>query len=176
MPPFLYSHLVCKWNQLGRNKLEHQCLSDSTQCAMISVRYKYGVVFFLFVKLLCKNCCGTKIFDVQPSADTSKDLASELVHYAFINEVNLKQKSLLFISDHFRSSAVETSSVLGQKRTNWRCCFFLFSLQDDSEKVAGFLEDAISRHRVRSLASGGTQWGGLTTLTRPEGACWWTQG
>ncbi|KAM7369751.1 hypothetical protein PAMP_011047 [Pampus punctatissimus] len=51
--------------------------------------------------------------DILPT-DTSKDLASELIHYAFINE-------------------------------------------EDSEKVAGFLEDAISRHRVRALASGSTQ-------------------
>uniref|UniRef100_H2SEX6 Nuclear receptor binding protein 2b n=1 Tax=Takifugu rubripes TaxID=31033 RepID=H2SEX6_TAKRU len=51
--------------------------------------------------------------DIFPT-DTSKDLASELVHYAFINE-------------------------------------------EDSEKVAGFLEDAISRHRVRAFASGSTQ-------------------
>ncbi|TNN60518.1 Nuclear receptor-binding protein 2 [Liparis tanakae] len=51
--------------------------------------------------------------DILPT-DTSKDLASELVHYAFINE-------------------------------------------EDSEKVAGFLDDAICRHRVRALASGSTQ-------------------
>ncbi|KAM4606622.1 nuclear receptor-binding protein 2b [Polymixia lowei] len=51
--------------------------------------------------------------DILPT-DSSKDLANELVHYAFINE-------------------------------------------DDCEKLAGFLEDAISRHRVRALASGTTQ-------------------
>lgn len=51
--------------------------------------------------------------DILPT-DSSKDLASELVHYAFITE-------------------------------------------EDSEKVAGFLEDALCRHRVRALASGATQ-------------------
>uniref|UniRef100_A0A3Q2Y4I6 Nuclear receptor-binding protein 2 n=1 Tax=Hippocampus comes TaxID=109280 RepID=A0A3Q2Y4I6_HIPCM len=48
--------------------------------------------------------------DILPT-DTSKDLAGELVHYAFINE-------------------------------------------EDIEKVAAFLEDAIKRHRVRALPSG----------------------
>lgn len=33
--------------------------------------------------------CLSKIFHSKLSADTSKDLASELVHYAFINEVDL---------------------------------------------------------------------------------------
>ncbi|XP_051909801.1 nuclear receptor-binding protein 2b isoform X3 [Hippocampus zosterae] len=51
--------------------------------------------------------------DILPT-DTSKDLAGELVHYAFINE-------------------------------------------EDIEKVAAFLEDAIKRHRVRALPSGSTQ-------------------
>lgn len=51
--------------------------------------------------------------DIFPT-DTPKDLASELVHYAFINE-------------------------------------------EDSEKVAAFLEDSISRHRVRALAAGSNQ-------------------
>lgn len=32
--------------------------------------------------------CRTDVFLVTISADTSKDLVSELVHYAFINEVN----------------------------------------------------------------------------------------
>ncbi|XP_015251308.1 nuclear receptor-binding protein 2-like isoform X2 [Cyprinodon tularosa] len=51
--------------------------------------------------------------DIFPT-DTPKDLASELVHYAFINE-------------------------------------------EDSEKVASFLEDSITRHRVRALAAGSNQ-------------------
>lgn len=63
--------------------------------------------------------------DILPT-DTSKDLASELVHYAFINE-------------------------------------------EDSEKVAGFLENAIKQHRVRALASGSTQWGGVPTGSGPDG-------
>lgn len=33
---------------------------------------------------------------VKLSADTSKDLASELVHYAFINEVDTKVNLFLF--------------------------------------------------------------------------------
>lgn len=44
----------------------------------------------------------------------------------------------------------------------------LFAVKEDSEKVAGFLEDAISRHRVRSLACGSTQWRGVTTVTGPH--------
>uniref|UniRef100_A0A3B5A4T8 Nuclear receptor-binding protein 2 n=1 Tax=Stegastes partitus TaxID=144197 RepID=A0A3B5A4T8_9TELE len=35
--------------------------------------------------------------------------------------------------------------------------FLLCAVQEDIEKVAGFLEDAINRHRVRALASGSTQ-------------------
>lgn len=50
-------------------------------------------------------------------------------------------------------------------------------MQEDSEKVAGFLEDAISRHRVRALASGSTQWGGVTTAAGPDrGARRWPHG
>lgn len=51
--------------------------------------------------------------DILPT-DSSKDLANELVHYAFISE-------------------------------------------EDCEKLAGFLEDALSKHRLRELASGSTQ-------------------
>lgn len=41
----------------------------------------------------------TDLFHATLSADTSKDLASELVHYAFINEVDIKavfSSSILF--------------------------------------------------------------------------------
>lgn len=33
--------------------------------------------------------------------------------------------------------------------------------------MAGFLEDAISRHRVRALASGGALWGVVMAMSRP---------
>uniref|UniRef100_A0A3B4AJC1 Protein kinase domain-containing protein n=1 Tax=Periophthalmus magnuspinnatus TaxID=409849 RepID=A0A3B4AJC1_9GOBI len=70
--------------------------------------------------------------DILPT-DTSKDLASELVHYAFINEVGLRMVLTLHV------------------------CFLSHAIcvvpQEDSDKVAGFLEDAISRHRVRGLVS-----------------------
>ncbi|XP_067107986.1 nuclear receptor-binding protein 2b isoform X2 [Osmerus mordax] len=51
--------------------------------------------------------------DILPT-DCSKDLANELVHYAFISE-------------------------------------------EDCDKLAGFLEDALGKHRLRALASGSTQ-------------------
>lgn len=38
------------------------------------------------------------MFNVKLSADTSKDLAGELVHYAFINEVD--KKLFFFGPDH----------------------------------------------------------------------------
>lgn len=41
----------------------------------------------------------TDLFHATLSADTSRDLASELVHYAFINEVDIKDvfsSSILF--------------------------------------------------------------------------------
>lgn len=50
--------------------------------------------FFIGVIILELNC-----FMLTLSADTSKDLASELVHYAFINEVDIKavfSSSVLF--------------------------------------------------------------------------------
>lgn len=37
---------------------------------------------------------------VKLSADTSKDLASELVHYAFINEVDTKVNLFLFFKNN----------------------------------------------------------------------------
>lgn len=40
------------------------------------------------------------------SADTSKDLASELVHYAFINEVDGKASLFLHFNDLGTSTAV----------------------------------------------------------------------
>lgn len=42
------------------------------------------------------NFIVTEIFHL--SADTSKDLASELVHYAFINEVHVKAFFKIFCS------------------------------------------------------------------------------
>lgn len=42
-------------------------------------------------------CFHTEILPVQLSADTPRDLASELVHYAFINEVHGKIVFILLI-------------------------------------------------------------------------------
>lgn len=43
------------------------------------------------------NFIVTEMFHANLSADTSKDLASELVHYAFINEVRVKAFLFLFL-------------------------------------------------------------------------------
>lgn len=56
------------------------------------------VLFFLYIFL-------TELFCMKLSADTSKDLASELVHYAFINEVDGKASLILHFNDLGTSTA-----------------------------------------------------------------------
>uniref|UniRef100_A0A3P9CRT1 Nuclear receptor binding protein 2b n=1 Tax=Maylandia zebra TaxID=106582 RepID=A0A3P9CRT1_9CICH len=63
------------------------------------------VLFFLYIFL-------TELFCMKLSADTSKDLASELVHYAFINEVDGKASLFLHFNDLGTSTAVIYSFFL----------------------------------------------------------------
>ncbi|KAK0143970.1 Nuclear receptor-binding protein 2 [Merluccius polli] len=72
-------------------------------------------------------------------ADSSKDLANELVHYAFINE---------------KYAAFEGRVLRRLQPLNWDTAHMS---HEDCEKLALFLDDAISRHLRTQQAPGTTQ-------------------